>query len=91
MNFSYYDELERRVTIKDYVVSGSWDLINGPMSILQSSFTPPVNSTNETSETSLSDRNKKASRRDRVEFICTLHIRRKTLFYTVNLIIPTVN
>lgn len=29
-------------------------------------------------------------RHDRVEFVCKLIIRRKTLFYTVNLIIPTV-
>ena len=34
---------------------------------------------------------KKVDGRDRVEFVCTLKIKRKTLFYTVNLIIPTVN
>ena len=78
LNFSYYDETERRVTIKDYVVSGSWDLMDGPMSIQQS-----TNDTNTTVE--------KTYRRDRVEFVCKLVIRRKTLFYTVNLIIPTVN
>ena len=78
LNFSYYDETERRVTIKDYVVSGSWDLMDGPMSIQQSS-----NETNSTVE--------KTYRRDRVEFVCKLVIRRKTLFYTVNLIIPTVD
>jgi len=33
----------------------------------------------------------KSYRHDRVEFVCKLVIRRKTLFYTVNLIIPTVN
>jgi hypothetical protein len=78
LNFSYYDDIERRVTIKDYVVSGSWDLLDGPMSIQQSS-----NESNSTME--------KTYRRDRVEFVCKLVIRRKTLFYTVNLIIPTVN
>ena len=93
MNFSYYDETERRVTIKDYVVSGSWDLMDGPMSIQQSSLTPSVNTDNETSNSIASitsARIEKADGRDRVEFVCTLFIRRKTLFYTVNLIIPTV-
>jgi hypothetical protein len=77
LNFSYYDENERNVTIKDYVVSGSWDLMEGPMFIQQSS-----NDTDSVAE--------KTYRRDRVEFVCKLVIRRKTLFYTVNLIIPTV-
>jgi hypothetical protein len=80
MNFSYYDDNERRVTIKDYVVSGSWDLLDGPMSI-------------NTSDAMASKSNApfdKADGRDRVEFICKLVIKRKTLFYTVNLIIPTV-
>jgi hypothetical protein len=93
MNFSYYDEAERRVTIKDYVVSGSWDLMDGPMSIQQSSFTPSTHAENDTSNTVMSltaSRIEKADGRDRVEFVCTLFIRRKTLFYTVNLIIPTV-
>ena len=94
MNFSYYDEAERRVTIKDYVVSGSWDLMDGPMSIQQSSFTASVQAENESS-TSLAAltnaRIEKSDARDRVEFVCTLFIRRKTLFYTVNLIIPTVS
>jgi hypothetical protein len=35
--------------------------------------------------------NENSYRHDRVEFVCKLVIRRKTLFYTVNLIIPTVN
>ena len=78
LNFTYYDEKERRVTIKDYVVSGSWDLMDGPMSIHHSN-----NETNESFGNSY--------RHDRVEFVCKLLIRRKTLFYTVNLIIPTVN
>jgi len=42
-----------------------------------------------TNETDLSS--DKSYRSDRVEFVCKLVIRRKTLFYTVNLIIPTVN
>ncbi|CAF1163148.1 unnamed protein product [Adineta steineri] len=93
MNFSYYDEKERNITIKDYVVSGSWDLLDGPMSIQQSSYTPSV--TNETDGSSTvasitSARLEKADGRDRVEFVCKLLIKRKTLFYTVNLIIPTV-
>ncbi len=78
MNFTYYDEIERNVTIKDYVVSGSWDLMGGPMSIQH-----PTNESNVLYERSY--------RHDRVEFVCKLIIRRKTLFYTVNLIIPTVN
>lgn len=93
MNFSYYDETERRVTIKDYVVSGSWDLMDGPMSIQQSSFTPSTDQQNDTSNsiaTITNVRLERADGRDRVEFVCTLFIRRKTLFYTVNLIIPTV-
>lgn len=77
-NFTYYNENERHVTIKDYVVSGSWDLMDGPMSIHH-----PSNVTVSSSEISY--------RNDRVEFVCTLIIRRKTLFYTVNLIIPTVS
>ena len=78
LNFTYYDEKERNVTIKDYVVSGSWDLMDGPMSIQH-----PTNESNILYE--------KSYRHDRVEFVCKLVIRRKTLFYTVNLIIPTVN
>jgi hypothetical protein len=78
LNFTYYDEIERNVTIKDYVVSGSWDLMGGPMSIQH-----PTNESNVLYERSY--------RHDRVEFVCKLIIRRKTLFYTVNLIIPTVN
>lgn len=78
MNFTYYDEFERNVTIKDYVVSGSWDLMDGPMSIQN-----PSDEANALFE--------KSYRHDRVEFVCKLVIRRKTLFYTVNLIIPTVN
>ena len=76
-NFTYYDEKERYITIKDYVVSGSWDLMDGPMSIQY-----PSNQMNILFE--------KSYRRDRVEFVCKLVIRRKTLFYIVNLIIPTV-
>jgi len=90
MNFSYYDELERRVTIKDYVVSGSWDLLDGPMSIQQSEKDPIENETSNTIVSITSARIEKTDSRDRVEFVCTLQIRRKTLFYTVNLIIPTV-
>lgn len=77
LNFTYYDENERRVTVKDYVVSGSWDLMDGPMSIQQA-------------QNESFDSMKNSYRRDRVEFVCKLVIRRKTLFYTVNLIIPTV-
>lgn len=95
MNFSYYDDAERRVTIKDYVVSGSWDLMDGPMSIQQSTPNITISDTsNESSNSYISvikTRLEKADGRDRVEFVCTLVIRRKTLFYTVNLIIPTVN
>ncbi len=78
LNFTYYDENERNITIKDYVVSGSWDLMEGPMSIQH-----PTNKSTISFE--------KIYRHDRVEFVCKLVIRRKTLFYTVNLIIPTVN
>ncbi len=78
LNFTYYDEKERNITIKDYVVSGSWDLMSGPMFIQN-----PTNASNVSNENSY--------RHDRVEFVCKLVIRRKTLFYTVNLIIPTVN
>jgi hypothetical protein len=94
MNFTYYDDTERRVTIKDYVVSGSWDLLDGPMSIQQSSYISSRNKSNETINSIASitsARLEKADARDRVEFVCTLMIKRKTLFYTVNLIIPTVN
>lgn len=77
LNFTYYDEKERNVTIKDYVVSGSWDLMAGPMSIQH-----PTNESHMLYERSY--------RHDRVEFVCKLIIRRKTLFYTVNLIIPCV-
>ena len=77
LNFTYYNEIERHVTIKDYVVSGSWDLMDGPMTIHH-----PSNTTRNSIE--------KSYRSDRVEFVCKLSIRRKTLFYTVNLIIPTV-
>ncbi|CAF0743611.1 unnamed protein product [Adineta steineri] len=77
LNFTYYNEIERHVTIKDYVVSGSWDLMDGPMSIQR-----PSNETDTLFDNSY--------RHDRVEFVCKLVIRRKTLFYTVNLIIPTV-
>jgi len=94
MNFTYYDDAERRVTIKDYAMSGSWDLLDGPMSINQSSYIPSTNITNDTTNSIPSKINtevEKADARNRVEFICTLVIKRKTLFYTVNLIIPTVN
>jgi len=94
MNFSYYNENERHVTIKDYVVSGSWDLLDGPMSIEKSTFTPSISNETESSNSSasiMSARLEKADGRNRVEFVCTLTIKRKTLFYTVNLIIPTVN
>jgi len=94
MNFTYYDDAERRVTIKDYAMSGSWDLLDGPMSINQSSYIPSTNITNDTTNSITSKINtevEKADARNRVEFICTLVIKRKTLFYTVNLIIPTVN
>ncbi|CAF3628111.1 unnamed protein product [Rotaria socialis] len=77
VNFTYYDEIERNVTIKDYVVSGSWDLMDGPMTIQH-----PSDEANQLFE--------KSYRHDRVEFVCKLIIRRKTLFYTVNLIIPTM-
>lgn len=95
MNFTYYDATERRVTIKDYAMSGSWDLLDGPMSINQSSYIPSLNHSNDTSQSGTSAiSNKEFEKVDtnsRVEFICTLIIKRKTLFYTVNLIIPTVN
>jgi hypothetical protein len=94
MNFTYYEDTERRVTIKDYVVSGSWDLLDGPMSISQSSYIPAVSDENDTSDpiaALTTTRINKVDGRDRVEFICKLEIKRKTLFYTVNLIIPTVN
>ncbi|CAF3809337.1 unnamed protein product [Rotaria sp. Silwood1] len=93
-NFTYYEEKIRHVTIKDYVVSGSWDLLDGPMTIQQSSYAPPTNDGNDTSNsmgTIANARFEKTDGRDRVEFVCTLIIKRKTLFYTVNLIIPTVN
>lgn len=77
LNFTYYDEKERHVSIKDYVVSGSWDLLDGPMTIQN-----PSDEMNLVFE--------KSYRHDRVEFVCKLVIRRKTLFYIVNLIIPTV-
>jgi nicotinic acetylcholine receptor len=51
--------------------------MDGPMAIQH-----PTNETNALYE--------KSYRHDRVEFVCKLVIRRKTLFYTVNLIIPTV-
>jgi nicotinic acetylcholine receptor len=89
MNFTYYDAIERNVTIKDYAMSGSWDLLDGPMSIQQSSFTNFTNNTN--NSTSTDTRPEKVDGRNRVEFVCKLVIKRKTLFYTVNLIIPTVN
>lgn len=44
---------------------------------------------NPTNDSNLAHEN--TYRHDRVEFVCKLVIRRKTLFYTVNLIIPTVN
>jgi nicotinic acetylcholine receptor len=94
MNFSYYNEEERNVTIKDYVVSGSWDLLRGPMSIIPSTLTSSTNNATDSSNSTasiMSTRLEKADTRDRVEFVCTLTIKRKTLFYTVNLIIPTVN
>ena len=94
MNFTYYTDNEKNVTIKDYVVSGSWDLLEGPMFIQQSSPLPsPVNDSDLTdSSVAVTDvRLKKADGRDRVEFVCRLVIKRKTLFYTVNLIIPTVS
>jgi nicotinic acetylcholine receptor len=91
MNFTYYDDAERRVTIKDYAMSGSWDLLDGPMSINQSSLTPTTNNTNNSISSITSTGVEKADARSRVEFVCTLVIKRKTLFYTVNLIIPTVN
>ncbi|CAF3716073.1 unnamed protein product [Rotaria socialis] len=90
LNFTYYEEKIRHVTIKDYVVSGSWDLLDGPMTIQQSSYVPPPNDGNDTIELTVNPRFEKADGRDRVEFVCTLIIKRKTLFYTVNLIIPTV-
>ncbi|CAF3994128.1 unnamed protein product, partial [Rotaria sp. Silwood2] len=93
LNFTYYEEKIRHVTIKDYVVSGSWALLDGPMTIQQSSYSPPVNEGNDTSNsvgTIINARFEKSDGRDRVEFVCTLIIKRKTLFYTVNLIIPTV-
>ncbi|CAF3333757.1 unnamed protein product [Rotaria sp. Silwood1] len=93
LNFTYYEEKIQHVTIKDYVVSGSWALLDGPMTIQQSSYAPPTNDGNDTSDsigTITTARLEKAEGRDRVEFVCKLVIKRKTLFYTVNLIIPTV-
>ena len=93
MNFTYYEAHERRVTIKDYVVSGSWDLLDGPMDIEESSYVPSANDGNDSMssiDVLTSARSKKADGRNRVEFVCKLFIKRKTLFYTVNLIIPTV-
>ena len=90
MNFTYYDPAERRVTIGNYVVSGSWDLLDGPMSIQQSDRDKAENETSNLIVSITSTRIEKTDSRDRVEFVCTLKIRRKTLFYTVNLIIPTV-
>ncbi|UJR26492.1 hypothetical protein I4U23_007819 [Adineta vaga] len=93
MNFTYYTETEKNITIKDYVVSGSWDLLEGPMFIQQSSSLPIANNESDPSSSSIAvtdARLKKADGRDRVEFVCRLVIKRKTLFYTVNLIIPTV-
>jgi hypothetical protein len=64
------------------------------MSIEKSTFTPSISNETESSNSSaaiMSARLEKADGRNRVEFVCTLTIKRKTLFYTVNLIIPTVN
>jgi hypothetical protein len=64
------------------------------MSISQSSYIPAVSDDNDTSDpiaALTNTRINKVDGRDRVEFICKLEIKRKTLFYTVNLIIPTVN
>ncbi|CAF0813699.1 unnamed protein product [Didymodactylos carnosus] len=103
MNFTYYEEDQRKVTVKDYVVSGSWDLIDGPMSIqdeansrlssssLTSSTQRALSLSNSSTESSVTEvRLDQADARDRVEFVCKLVIRRKTLFYTINLIVPTV-
>jgi len=92
MNFTYYDPNERRITIKDYVVSGSWDLLDGPMSINVSTpiQMPDENQTSNPDASIANARLNKVDGQNRVEFICTLVIKRKTLFYTVNLIIPTV-
>lgn len=61
------------------------------MTIQQSSYVAPANDGNDTTiEVTFNPRFDKAEGRDRVEFVCTLIIKRKTLFYTVNLIIPTV-
>ncbi|CAF4521140.1 unnamed protein product, partial [Didymodactylos carnosus] len=102
MNFTYYEEDQRKVTVKDYVVSGSWDLIDGPMSIqdeansrlssssLTSSTQRALSLSNSSTESSVTEvRLDQADARDRVEFVCKLVIRRKTLFYTINLIVPT--
>ena len=92
MNFTYYDPNERRITIKDYVVSGSWDLLDDPMSINVSTpiQMPDENQTSNPDASIANARLNKVDGQNRVEFICTLVIKRKTLFYTVNLIIPTV-
>ena len=91
MDFTYYNDNERHVGVKDYVVSGSWDLLDGPMTIRPASYNASMNEDNETMIITSNSRLKNVDGRDRVEFICTLVIKRKTLFYTVNLIIPTVN
>lgn len=90
MDFTYYSDNERHVGVKDYVVSGSWDLLDGPMTIRPASFNASANEENDTMISITNSRLKNVDGRDRVEFICTLVIKRKTLFYTVNLIIPTV-
>ena len=92
MNFTYYDPNERRITIKDYVVSGSWDLLDDPMSINVSTpiQMPDENQTSNPDASIANARLNKVDGQNRVEFICTLVIKRKTLFYTVNLIITTV-
>ncbi len=91
MDFTYYSDDERHVGVKDYVPSGSWDLLDGPMTVRPASFNASTNDDNDTMVYKTNARLNKPNGRDRVEFICTLIIKRKTLFYTVNLIIPTVN
>ncbi|KAI3384447.1 hypothetical protein SNEBB_001282 [Seison nebaliae] len=55
----------KKVEVKDYHVSATWDLIEGPMNISINQHT------------------------QKEEIVYKIRIRRKTLFYTINLIIPS--
>ena len=69
VGLTFYEEKER-VDLSDYVNSGTWDIINCPGKL--------ENSTD------------RVDGHIKKKMTFTLQIRRKTLFYTVNLIIPCV-